>query len=732
MKSIKYLLVSLLALCSINSALACWESWYTPSGYYMYRAYEYVKPSGYVERDYYPGEIDNCREWQRLTSPEIPIKDISKVVYHISLEEMEQMYDNPQNHYENKFAEWITKRDKAILDFLLLAKTNSYVRNQMNSRWYYPTMKIGARMTIEEIAEKALSVKDKRLRDRYLLQAVRALFTSGKYEQCIELWNNEIKLLPEKNLMRQLCHSYIAGAYYRTDRSEEAIDYFAQIGDVESMLYCVGKSGYSKTSLSTIEFVCQYNPDAIAVRSALQHHIRDLEPFGEYAMRNEESDCDCKLCDDIYTLCMNVVNGSKSKDKAFWYYTLAFLADLKGEIYKANYWLDLAEKRKTSQFITESIAVMRIYLDAKLSVYNSAYEAKLLNQLQWLDGKIVNDITDYVREMTAKGYRLQNCESYYYWNDMMRRILLSEVCPRMIQAGKSVRALQLANMADNRLLGIVNKQMDWDGKTHTMREYRYSAEHFNAIDYRNHFFEMVDSLGVNTAKAYLRRVESPRGGFDSFLNARGYTDRNYLYDIVGTQCLRTMQYGEAVKYLKPISIAFQYHHNLYMDYDPFCVEHEPIEQKINFKYDFAKEMNSLQQSINVTEDPNRKAEFMVKYAMGIRNSFSYCWALTQYYKGTSYYGQVCDKRDWQNDSHTKAAMKRSKEMIKLALETISDDELGANILYDMCNYKTVANKYPNTIKGELVRGSCDNLVNYHAENPPSENQRGIAYQSWQL
>ncbi len=720
MKSIKYLLVSLLVFCSINPSLACWGNWYVPGGYYMYRGYEYVKPDAYVEPgDYYPGKYENCKDWQRLTSREIPIDDISYVVYRMSLEDVEEMYDNPQKHYDNKFAEWITKRDKTMLDFLILAKTNSYVRSQMNSRWYYPTMKIGARMSIEEIAEKALASKSKykHLRDRYLLQAVRALFSSGRFAECIDLWDKEIKFLPESNLMRQLCHSYIAGAYYRTNRTEEAIEYFAQIGDVQSMLYCVGKPGHSKTTLSTLEFVCQYNPDAADVRYALQHHIRNHEPTGEYYMRDEEPDCDGTWYDDICTLCMNVVNGSKSKDKAFWYYTLAFMSDLKGEIYKANYWLDLAEKCKTSQFITESIAVMRIYLDAKLSVYNSEYEQKLFAQLKWLDSKIVNNITGYVREMTAKGYRLLNNESYYYWNDMLRRILLSEVCPRMIQAGKPIRALQLANMADNRLLGIVNKRIDWNGKTHTMREYRYSAEHSNLIDYSNHFFEMVDSLGVNNAKSYLQRVESPRGEFDSFLNARGYTDRNYLYDIVGTQCLRTMQYSEAVKYFKPISTAFQYHHNLYMDYDPFCVEHEPIKQKQNFKYDFAKEMCFLQWSINTTQDPNRKAEFMVKYAMGIRNSFTYCWALTQYYKGTSYYGQVCEKRDWQNDINTQVALAKSKAMVALALEIISDDEVSANILYDMCNYKTVANKYPNSKKGMLIRGSCDHLIDYHAEKP---------------
>lgn len=716
MKSIKYLLVSILALCAVNQASACWEEWYVPSGYYMYRAYEYVKPD-YVESDYYPGEYKNCREWQKLTSSAIPIEDISYVVYRMSLEDVEKMYDNPLIFYENKFAEWITKRDKAALDFLLLAKTNSYVRAQMNSRWYYPSMKIGARMTLEEIADKALAVKDKRLRDRYLLQAVRALFSSGRFEECIDLWDNEIKLLPKDNIMRQLCHSYIAGAYYRTNRTEEAIGYFAQIGDVDSMLECIGKKGHSASTINTVKFVCQYNPDAPHIRYVLQSYIRGYEPEGFYYESKKGNKFTpntgyYELCD----LCNNVINGNKSKDKAFWYYTLAFLTDLNGELYKANYWLGQAEKYKTSQYIGESIAVMRIYLDAKLSVYNSAYEQKLLKQLKWLDSKIANNITDHIRQATAKGYYLPNNKSYYYWNDMLRRILLAEVCPRMIEAGKPTRALQLANMADNRLMGLVNKRIDRHGKSYTMREYRYSAKLVNYIDYSNHFFEMIDSLGVNTAKTYLQRVEGPRSEFDYFLNARGYTDRNYLYDIVGTQYLRTMQYGEAVKYFKPISTAYQYHHNLYIDYDPFCVEYEPIGQKINFKYDFAKEMYALQQRIEATQDPNRKAEVMAKFAVGIRNSFTKCWALTQYYKGTSYYGQVCDKRDWQNDSYTRAAKRRSKDIIALALEIITDGEYGANIQYDRCNYKTVANKYPITIKGELVRGSCDHLIDYHAEN----------------
>ena len=85
-------------------------------------------------------------------------------------------------------------------------------------------------MTLEEIADSAISIKDSRLRDRYLLQGVRALFSLSKYERCIELWENEISHWSDENLMRQLIQPYIAGAEFHIKRSEKAIEYFAQLG----------------------------------------------------------------------------------------------------------------------------------------------------------------------------------------------------------------------------------------------------------------------------------------------------------------------------------------------------------------------------------------------------------------------------------------------------------------------------------------------------------------------
>ena len=97
--------------------------------------------------------------------------------------------------------------------------------------------------------------------------------------------------------------------------------------------------------------------------------------------------------------------------------------------------------------------------------------------------KIADNITPKVRERTSEYYDLACNISYYYWNDMMRRIILAEVCPRMIVSGKTIRALQLANMADNRLLGLVDcktyhkethvkGRVEWVETTSSMSEFR--------------------------------------------------------------------------------------------------------------------------------------------------------------------------------------------------------------------------------------------------------------------
>lgn len=735
MKSAKYFLFSLIVIVAANNAWACWDPWYSPYGYRMYRVYEAQPNTNSELIGHYPGSKRNCLEWQQLTSGTIPIEDIYKVVYIMSLEDYEAICDNRDKTYENKFVEWITKKDVAILDFMLLAKTNEYIRLNHNSRWYYPSMKVGARMTLEEVAEKALSVDDKRLRDRYLLQSVRALFTLRQYNECVALWENEAKHLPEDNLMRQLIQPYAAGSEFRVKRSEKAIEYFALNGDIQSMLFCVEQTGKQLTDVEGLELVCQYAPDSRYIPQKLQELVKEFEP--SLYFNNKRKFKETEEFNDLYALCMKM---GKKNNHAMWYYTAAYLADMKGETKQASYLLSLAESHPTTEFLKESIKVLRIYLDAKIQPYNEAYEKRLFAQLKWLDKKIEDNIDASVEEHVMNRYSLYSLMSFYYWNDVTRRILLTEVCPRMIQTGKPVRALQLANMADNRLLNLVDKQVvdHWEElcttcenplgaltmeedienwkltfDTISIKEYRYS-DNYNPYDYSNHFFEMIDSLEVDVAVKYVDNVKNSCKAFDRFLNQRGYVGYDYLYDIVGTKYLRNMQYAEAMQYLGRVSNGYNDHLNVELYCEPFEMYYTQTVSKRGFRYDFAREMYSLEQAIERTSDPDRKARYMIKYAIGLRNSFDMCWELTQYYRGEEIWGRVCEKRDWISDEYSIAARIMTEYVITHACQIASDD-VASEIQYAFHNYKTVAKRYPNTSKGKLVRGRCDKLIDYHVE-----------------
>lgn len=733
MKSLKYLLISTFLLCASHKALACGDYWYDPSGYFMYRVYEKAPTPKMAIGKNFPDIEENCIGWQKLSSKNISLEDIYKVIYTIPLKDLQEICHNRRVKNENKFIEWIAQKDRALLDCILLAKTNEYIRVKHNSRWYYPTMNIDIDMTLEDVVEKALSAKDARLRDRYLLQAVRALFSLTRYEECVALWDNEVSKLPEDNLMRQLIQPYIAGAEFRLNHTDRAMEYFAHIGDVGSLYYCANQLGLPTSKIASLEMVCRYAPNSPYIARSLQGYIREIEPEGniiEYGSAYKE-ELEKKRNDRIKwlrPLCLKMAKNSKVENPAMWYYTAAFLSDLAGETSTASYQLSLAEKSKSSAYIDESIKVLRMYLDAKLSKYDATYDAKLFEQIKWLDSKIADNIDENVRKEVRTGYKLNNGESFYYWNDMLRRIVLAEVCPRMLKEGKTTRALQLANMADNRLFHLVNRRelYVWietkDGyeypveNLYTLKQYRYS-ENFNSIDYSNHFFEMIDSLGANSAKRYLQNVMNPTSEYDRYLNARGYTGRDYLNDIVGTQYIREMRYGEAVKYLANVSEAYNRHHlNVIMQYDPFCVAREFVEPNFDTRYEFAKEMYALEQAIKSEKNPNIKAQKMLRFSIGLRNSFDRCWPLTQYYRGERYWGCVTgEKRDWENDKYTTIAKTKAQQYAELACQTATDKEVAANIHYELCNFKTVAEKYPNTEKGTLVRGKCDKLIDYHVE-----------------
>lgn len=677
---------------------ACWHPWTLYNSTSLFRLDNFKSVNKNIKET-------NCRHWQSLTHRDIPLEDIEYVVYTMPLAEYEAFYAMAVYYEDNAFAQWIKRNDPEIMDFLLLAKRNEHMRFQYSSKWYYPTMKVGGPVSLEEIVEQSLGSQSVRLRDRYLLQAVRALTTLKRYDECLELWDREISLLPKDNFMRRLCYEYIAGAYYHTGDVERAMLMFASYGDTGSMCYIAKQQDMNLTTVDIIRYSYLSGAPLSKFSRDIRKMIVDAETFPiVYEFGDKPVVTDEILA--IRDLAIEAGGNPNCADRAQWLYIAAYIYMQQGNYTQAKALLSRAEKAPASDYMKESIKVLSIYLDALTATYNAAYEERLFEQIKWFEERVHLDFNsdDY-------DYCMWHDFSDNYWYSSMTRILSYTVAPRYLEMGNPARALQLMNFADYlpyKYVTSIDYYVDNDygywWTSSNIEEYRRERGTFNRIDYSTWFFNTINKQTPDAAIAYVERALNPISEFDRYLNDVGYTSPDFLYDIVGTLCLRHMRYQEAERYFSLVSLDYQYMLNVTLKRDPFdalCPEGDRI---LDFRYRFATTMASLERGIEATTDINRRASLLVKFGIGMGNSVTTCWPLTSY-------GSSCND-DWRGDSVALALHNRAIISINEALSAFTDDELKAEALYTLGRHYTVVSSYGYTKKAEFVRRHCDNFYDY--------------------
>lgn len=677
---------------------ACWHPWTLYNSTSLFRLDNFKSANKNIKET-------NCRHWQSLTHRDIPLEDIEYVVYTMPLAEYEAFYAMAVYYEDNAFAQWIKRNDPEIMDFLLLAKRNEHMRFQYSSKWYYPTMKVGGPVSLEEIVEQSLGSQSVRLRDRYLLQAVRALTTLKRYDECLELWDREISLLPKDNFMRRLCYEYIAGAYYHTGDVERAMLMFASYGDTGSMYYIAKQQDMDLTTVDIIRYSYLSGAPLSKFSRDIRKMIVDAETFPVvYEFGDKPVVTDEILA--IRDLAIEAGGNPNCADRAQWLYIAAYIYMQQGNYAQAKAMLSRAEKAPASDYMKESIKVLGIYLDALTATYNAAYEERLFEQIKWFEERVRLDFNsdDY-------DYCMWHDFSENYWYSSMTRILSYTVAPRYLEMGNPARALQLMNFADYlpyKYVTSIDYYVDNDygywWTSSNIEEYRRERGTFNRIDYSTWFFNTINKQTPDAAIAYVERALNPISEFDRYLNDVGYTSPDFLYDIVGTLCLRHMRYQEAERYFSLVSLDYQYMLNVTLKRDPFdalCPEGDRI---LDFRYRFATTMASLERGIEATTDINRRAQLLLKFGIGMGNSVTTCWPL-------AYYGRSCND-DWRGDSVALALHNRAIISINEALSAFTDDELKAEALYTLGRHYTVVSSYGYTKKAEFVRRHCDNIYDY--------------------
>lgn len=693
-----FVLISIVLFYLPQPVSACISPYYPPSCYFTYR----VDNAGKVSQ-----AEQNCLLWQQLTDDNIPVGDIHEVVYEWKQEDVEHLlyvFDGIRSYFSkgNKFADWVFLHgDREVAECILLAKQCEHLRNVLHKDpWYYSWEEDTINVSLSCLAERAQAYAGHRLKDRYTLQTVRALFSLHRYEDCIRLWNSRRDSLPE-GLIKNMILPYVAGCYYRTNDTAKAVVLYAACGDVNSMFHCLKDSVQGLDKVGRMRLVRSYNPHYTNFFPSVYQMIHAKE-------RGDDGWCDFSWEDfaDLYDFSLELANDMRTDKRGAWYYTAAFLADKLKKPAEALRYIRQASLQKNSDYMQESIQILDIYLSAKYASDMGRHEARLMQDLKKMEMFVRNHLTtEVIRETEESGHYCQiNGYSFYYWNDMLRKLLLSVVAPRYLKEGNPVRAIQMTNMADNLLYREI-RQRKLSGSWMDM--IRKSTWLDNPYDYRNHLFKLLDTIDVKHVVAYVKQLKHPRSEFDRYLNSRGYSDTAYFYDIIGTKYLYRSDYAEAVAYLEKIPFPFQFTLNTfkgnYMRRNPFQPE-TFLTDRTDYKINFAREMQMLRQEIHRSTDVNRVAQLQIRYAIGLLSSFESCWALTQYSKSCYDNEHIARKKE--------NVRKEYDKLVKEALAMFTDSESAACACWLLGYYKKTVRDYPNTRMADFARTHCDNLQDY--------------------
>lgn len=705
---IKTISISFIIVISVTSSLACgpWNPIIPTPEFFYVSNYSEVKEKVDIDKQ------ENLLLWQKLTSPEIPLEDIEKAVYKDSWDIVHEQTGYPKKPTKNLFYTYLkNSNDRELTDFLLAAKNLEEKREIQNSPWYYPSSRNDWEENewLYQFIDNCKSYKGSKMKDRYGLQIVRAYFTARDYETCINFYEDYFSAYPDTNLFKKMSMSYIAGCWERLGNYDKAFEIYAKAGDFNAI-----------ASQKGVEYMADLNPDNVLLMEYIEKCAKDS----------------IKFC-NLEPVALKVLKQRKTKYPADWEFILAYLyGEHKGDYKTASKHIRNAlNSRFSNEGIKDYARAYRAKIDA--ANYNTA---NLLSDLRWFERKI----------------NLLTPESSS-WNCRLQNIVYVDWIPNLWRGEDYTTAIFLCGYADYLLLS--EQKLDsyhyspnesWESKENlTLDEMRTNDKLWNTEDYSNFTFQLMGSLRSDQLINVKNNLSSNLPLW-KFLSKYIRRDNPYWNELIGTLALREENYDKAMTYLARVPIEYQKTMNIYKDRslnrDPFFAysnrwevfesgdyhwENERRTQRVilstmdNAKYNFAKQMAEYKRQMQYAKTSDERGLARIRYAVGRRNSFEECWALTQYWRGwvdrftpNLTYWDCRDenyKYDFVYDYEDLVGHNSTWDIYVEEFDkgyNMLSDEAKAEVEYMLGNLKTVIKQFPDTKIAGFVKTSCDRWSNW--------------------
>ena len=773
MKTSKLFILASLLLAYSVQALACGPWYYTAEDNDIYRLLPYGAegPALSLSPDF---SGQNVALWSQQTKCK-DTEAIRQAIYNGTLDDWNRLYLHPDNSTttgwfaNNAFVKQLAKRhDNDAIKLLYLSKQYETLRQAKASPWYYNgRQKSREDIQIQSIYENVqhwLSVNGKKkskYADRYRFLAMKCCWAIGNPQATMDLWET-LKPQLHGSIFYSEAEDYAARCLYHLGRTKEADNIYLQRGDIRSLMLIRKVDNLPQL----LQLVLDIAPDSPTLPVELQRLLFSLE--------NNPFTLENKVCADGYEdheavlrIAQQAAKTTILSRRAMWSYTAACLLDYNNKPAAALQQLEGIDKLPCDPFLQQSIRVLRFYLRCKTDKMSDVFEQYAIGELQWMDSELQKEwkqLSPKERKMYQHLESVQTGNLYRscFMYDAMRRIVLPDsigLAYRFALAERPVRALQVANMAENRFFilagntlipnlrkgdrgtlyqwksdvnqhpGFATAWCSWmDDDTTGSRGCAYNIN-WNGHDYCNWMFLLADKMEAKTLEAYRERQLHPLDATDRWFNERGYLGSDYWEDIIGTHHLRECNYPAAVEHLRLVSPAYQQCMNLSFELDPFSlVDKIPNQDKTGYRLHFAERMVELQKLMK-SSDPDVSGTAMLEYSIGMRNSYDLCWYLTTYGRSSVKfvdplqplkpyeYAYRAEEAEWSwspllrlvavNQKYKSRHTLEANVLQQKALKTIKSDEAKAQAYARLGKYETLVKRYTRTATAQHYARVCD-------------------------
>jgi hypothetical protein len=741
MKKLKpFILASLLTL--PLGVLACGPFVFTASDYRIYR----IVPNSWslptiVHDDF---ETKNIILWSQQTGCK-DTADIRRAVYEGSLADWEAVYRYMKDDgnelgplSKNRFVrDLVKKNDMRAVEVLYGSKRYETIRNMQRSPWYYDSHietddKVGLMETYRLIDNGRLN--DKRYGDRFKFLAMKCAWALGEDATVLLMWEKFQKSIKFKPIRYQ-AEDYVARTFERMGLQRLADSIYSSNCNYTELL------PYNASTPTALKILLQHVPNSLELTYRLQKYISFLD---REQASSWPADPETAKTDSVLAIARGAIVNPKVHNKTQWRYAAACILDYHGKPKEALSMLKGAENGECDKFMRNSVRILRFYLRTKTATVNDIFERWAIGEVKWMHDELKqewrqlsDEKKDEIKKTDGSPWGKIVMTDDLYCQGALCRIVLdgtTGLAAKLAAAGRSVRALQIANMTenwifeltDNDVLKKVRTTTDstyWvyftgsDGKYHSEyintrsdtamldgHDFHIWSERKNWHDYNNPMFELADRMTASTLERYRETMLHPQNNIDRWLNSHSYTDRDYWEDIIGTHYLRERNYKAAATHLKMVSPTYQRRMNLRCWLNPFSIDRSsPSLDSTCYKLHFALRMDSLEQAMLHEQDADARGLAMLEYSIGLQNSFGNCWWLTSYQKGWN----LAKLIDITETPYARQAELASNHLRIKAIHTLKTDEARARYYARIGHYRKLRLRYPNSETARQYALVCD-------------------------